>query len=84
MEYNARFLSALAVAAIFLALTGDAALIKVSPGESIQAAIDRASTDDRIVVQGGIYHESLNITKSIFMEGKGQKGNEKGNMKQEK
>ena len=69
MEYNARFLSALAVAVVILSSAGNAALIEVVPGESIQAAIDEAAAGDRIVVRGGIYHESLNITKSIFMEG---------------
>lgn len=36
---------------------------------SIQAALDAASPDDRIVVEGGIYRESLIIGKSVFLHG---------------
>ena len=34
-----------------------AADIRVGPGQSIQAAVDRASPGDRIRVQPGVYHE---------------------------
>ena len=70
MEYNAGIRLALAMAVVILSSAGNAALIEVVPGESIQAAIDEAASGDRIVVRGGIYHESLNITKSIFIEGR--------------
>jgi nitrous oxidase accessory protein len=43
----------------------------VSPGESIAAAIDRASDGDTIMVREGIYHENLNIDKGIRLIGEG-------------
>ncbi len=41
--------------------------ILVSPGESIQAAIDRASNGDTITLQDGIYDEKIVIHKSIVI-----------------
>ena len=38
------------------------AVIMVSPGQSVQAAINSASTGDEIVLQAGSYNEDLNIT----------------------
>ena len=38
------------------------AVIMVSPGQSVQAAINNASTGDEIVLQAGSYNEDLNIT----------------------
>src|SRR5690606_27061265 len=38
-----------------------AAVFTVAPGESIQAAIDRAEAGDRIEVKPGVYHESLTV-----------------------
>ena len=46
----------------------DAAMINVSPGQSIQAAMNAANPGDTIYVQGGVYRESLNITKPIILE----------------
>jgi len=40
----------------------DGAVIMVSPGQSVQAAINSASTGDEIVLQAGSYNEDLNIT----------------------
>ena len=38
------------------------AVIMVSPGQSVQAAINSASTGDEIVLQAGSYNEDLNVT----------------------
>ena len=38
------------------------AVIMVSPGQSVQTAINSASTGDEIVLQAGSYNEDLNIT----------------------
>jgi len=38
------------------------AVIMVSPGQSVQSAIDQASTGDEIVLQAGSYNEDLNVT----------------------
>ena len=53
---NARSFSVLIALAVFATATSaEAAVIKVSPGESIQAAIDAASPGDTILVEPGIY-----------------------------
>jgi parallel beta-helix repeat protein len=41
----------------------------VSDGESIQSAIDNASTDDTIIVNSGLYKENINITKKLILRG---------------
>jgi parallel beta-helix repeat protein len=53
-------------AALGLAPTAGAQgkVIKVEPGESIQAAIDRASPGDTIKVARGVFHENVAITKN--------------------
>jgi nitrous oxidase accessory protein len=71
MKEGGRVLTTMAVAAIFLLFVADAAIINVSPGESIQAAVNAAGPGDTIEVQGGVYYESLNISKQIVLEGKG-------------
>ena len=56
---NARSFSVLIALAVFATATSaEAAVIKVSPGESIQAAIDAASPGDTILVEPGIYAEA--------------------------
>jgi nitrous oxidase accessory protein len=71
MKDRRRYLAVLAVAIIFLTTVVEAATINVVPGQGIQAAINRADTGDTIVVHGGVYRESLNITRSIILEGRG-------------
>lgn len=47
------------------------ATIIVRPGESIQAAIDRASNGDTIRLEAGTYRESLVLNKSVTLLGAG-------------
>jgi parallel beta-helix repeat protein len=61
----------MAVAIIFLASLAEGATISVGPGESLQAALNGANPGDTILVQGGVYRESLNITMPIILEGRG-------------
>jgi hypothetical protein len=56
---NARCFSVVLALTLFAtATTAEAAVIKVSPGESIQAAIDAAFPGDTILVEPGIYEEA--------------------------
>ena len=71
MKNRRRYLAALAVAFILLTSMVDAVTIDVTPGQSIQAAINRANPGDTVFVQSGVYRESLNITRPIILEGKG-------------
>lgn len=66
-----RYLAMLAVAIIFLTTAVEAVTIDVGPGEGIQAAVNRANPGDTIIVQSGVYRESLNITRPIILEGRG-------------
>jgi parallel beta-helix repeat protein len=68
MAYRGGFLLACLAAVSILA--AEAAIIPVSPGESIQRALSEAAPGDVIVVEGGIYHESLNITEQITLQGR--------------
>ena len=46
--------------------------IVVGPGQSIQAAVDRASPGDTILVKAGVYHQSVQIRKDgITLRGSG-------------
>ncbi len=53
--------------AVFLLVSisgiGTAAEIIVQPGNSIQAAVDNASSGDTIIIKPGTYTENINITK---------------------
>jgi nitrous oxidase accessory protein len=71
MKDRRRYLAVLAVAIIFLTTVVEAATIDVGPGQGVQAAINRANAGDTIVVHGGVYRESLNITRSIILVGRG-------------
>ena len=46
--------------------------ITVNPSESIQAAINDATSGDTILVLAGTYHESLEVNKSISLIGEGR------------
>ncbi len=71
MQDKGRVLTVLLAGAVLLTLVGHASLIRVAPAESIQAAVDAAQPGDAVQVQSGIYHESLNVSKRIILEGMG-------------
>ena len=48
---------------MFAAMTAQAATLTVKAGESIQAAVKRASPGDRIEVEPGLYKETVFIDK---------------------
>lgn len=54
--------AAAVTAALILSGIAGAGKIVVEPGDSIQAAVDAASSDDKVVVKRGVYHESVLIT----------------------
>ena len=57
------------LALFLLAGFGGAETIKVSSGESVQAAIERANPGDVVLVQSGTYHENLDVTKRLTLRG---------------
>jgi len=69
---SAAVLAAASLTARTDAATIDAAIIKVVPGQSIQAAIDGAADGDAIVVAAGVYDEDLDfLGKAISVTGAG-------------
>lgn len=60
-------LSALII--FMISILASAATITVGPGESIQAAIDKASPGDIIEVKSGLYEESIDVSKSLAIIG---------------
>jgi|LGVF01.1.fsa_nt_gb parallel beta-helix repeat protein len=61
-----------ALFAVFVSLsigTASAATHYVHPGESIQDAIDAASSSDTIEVYSGTYYENVDVTKQLVLRG---------------
>lgn len=46
------------------ASAASAATIAVGPGQSIQAAVNRANPGDTVLIKPGVYHQSVLVTKS--------------------
>lgn len=55
------------MAFILISVASRGATISLSPGQSIQKAIDQSTAGDAILLEDGVYHGSLNIHKSITL-----------------
>ena len=61
------------LAAMIALLSGTAnSAFYVKPGQSIQAAINAASSGQIVEVQNGTYHERVNVTKQLTLKGVGE------------
>jgi hypothetical protein len=70
MKHKIHILTALSVALLW-PVAGRAASFVVSPGQSLQTAINSAAAGDNITVQSGTYNENITITKGIDIRGSG-------------
>ena len=62
MKINKCYFTPLIAVALFATASANAAVHRVYPGDSIQAAIDIAEPGDTILVEPGIYNEDANAT----------------------
>ena len=60
-----------ALAVMATASTASARTLVVSPGHSIQKKIDKANAGDTVIVQAGVYRESIDVDKRIDLRGQG-------------
>lgn len=68
LKWPSRILFSVAIIFMISGLA-PAAIITVGPGESIQAAIDKADSGDIIKVKSGTYKESIDVNKRLTLIG---------------
>jgi hypothetical protein len=68
---NKTYVTSIAAALLAMASGVQAASFVVSPGQSIQEAINAASAGDNITVQTGNYNENLTLNKGLDIRGAG-------------
>lgn len=70
-----KLLIGVSMVALMVALPAMAGTIEVKPGQSIQAALNRAKPGDTVAVRAGTYHESVSASvsgvKLVSVDGKG-------------
>ena len=66
-------MTAASLAGVAPAFAGSAAVIVVHPGQSIQRAVNHAGPGDTIMVEAGVYHQSVQIkhTDDLTLQGAG-------------
>jgi Right handed beta helix region len=69
---SATFLSVALIGALAASASASVKTIVVGPGQSIQAAVNRARPGDTVLIKPGVYHQSVQIrTNGITLRGSG-------------